>query len=421
MASAGSKKARKATRGGVIAVLDVGTSKICCFIARQHDDGALKVVGVGHQISQGVRAGTIVDMEAAEVAIGAAVHTAEQMAGETIREVTVALTGGQPISQTVAVEVGILDHEVGDNDLRRALAQTRGLFRAGEVELLHAIPVGYNLDGNRSIKDPRGMFGERLGVHMHLLATGAGPVRNLASCIARCHLDIVSLVSSPYAAGLACLVPDELELGVTLIDLGGGTTSIAVFSEGNLVYGDCVPVGGIHVTNDIARGLTTPLVHAERMKILHGNALATPADEREIIDVPQVGEEDRTQTTHVPKSLLISIIQPRLEEIFELVRARLDHSGVARIAGRRVVLTGGASQLAGTRELAQVVLDKQVRLGKPHRINGLTEANGGPAFTTAAGLLQHTVNPPLEIPTSGRGAGSGGLWGRLTGWLRENL
>ena len=177
-------------------------------------------------------------------------------------------------------------------------------------------------------------------------------MRNHHRRVGRCHLDIDALVVSPYAAGLACLVEDEIDLGVTVIDMGGGTTTIGVFFDGNLVFADCVPVGGGHVTNDIARGLSTPLAHAERMKTLYGSAIASTRDEREMIAVPQIGEEEDGQVNHVPKSLLVGIIAPRLEETFELVRNRLEASGFDKVAGRRVVLTGGACQLHGVRELA---------------------------------------------------------------------
>jgi cell division protein FtsA len=228
---------------------------------------------------------------------------------------------------------------------------------------------------------------------------------------------------SPFAAGLSCLVEDEMDLGVTLIDMGGGTTSISVFFDGKMVWTDSVPIGGSHVTSDIARGLTTPLAHAERLKTLYGSALPAPSDEREIIDVPQIGEEDRAQAHHVPKSLLVGIIQPRLEEVFEFVRGRLDASGFAKLAGRRVVLTGGASQLPGMRELAQQVLDKQVRLGRPLRIGGLAESVGGPAFSAAAGLLAYAVQQHAEAPALAplmEPSGSGWL-GRMGNWLRDNL
>jgi cell division protein FtsA len=418
----GGKKPKRATRGGVVAALDVGSTKVCCFIARVEDQGNVKVVGVGHQLAAGVRAGAINDMEAAETSIGAAVHAAEQMAGETIRDVVVNVSGGYPVSHTFNAEVSVPGQEVTDSDLRRALAHARAMQIGPDSTLIHALPVGFSLDGNRGIRDPKGMYGDRLAVHVHVITAAAGAVRNLQTCVARCHLDIESMVVSPYASALATLVEDEMELGVACIDMGGGTTTISVFFEGQMVWTDCIPVGGSHVTNDIARGLTTPVVHAERMKTLYGSAMASAADEREMIDVPQVGEEERASGNHVPKSLLVRIIQPRLEEIFELVRSRLEQSGFAKLAGRRVVLTGGASQLPGTRELAQLILDKQVRLGRPTRIGGLAEANGGPAFSTAAGLLIHAVRHPTELPVSAHEAMTGGgIWGRVGSWLRENL
>jgi cell division protein FtsA len=422
MAFNAGKRVKRPVRGGVIAALDVGTTKVCCFIARVEDGGVLRITGIGHQVSRGLRAGTIVDMDAAEQAIGTTVHTAEQMAGETIREVLVNISGGQPTSQTSNVEVPIGGHEVNDADVRRALAQARQFQGSADHELIHSIAVGYAIDGNRGIRDPRGMFGDKLGVQLHTVTAGSSAVRNLTTCIARCHFDIDSFVVSPYAAALAALVEDEMELGCTLIDMGGGTTTISVFFDGKCVYTDCVPVGGGHVTNDIARGLTTPVAHAERMKTLYGSAVANAADEREIIDVPQVGEDEPSQANHVQKSLLVGIIQPRLEEIFELVRARLEVSGMGKVAGRRVVLTGGASQLPGTRELAQLILDKQVRLGKPMRINGLADATGGPAFSTAAGLLAFAVQSQAELPGfSAENDPPKHLWGRVGLWLKENL
>lgn len=418
----GAKKPKRPARGGIVAALDVGSTKVCCIVARTEDAGSARVIGVGHQIATGVRAGSIIDMEAAETSIGAAVHAAEQMAGETIRDVVVNLSGGYPVSHAFNAEVPVSGHEVTDGDIRRAMAHARSLQIGPDQELVHALPVGFALDGNRGIRDPKGMYGERLGVQIHAITASAGAVRNLRTCVARCHLDIESLVVSPFASGLACLVEDEMELGSACIDMGGGTTTISVFFEGNLVWTDCIPVGGSHVTNDIARGLTTPVVHAERMKALYGSAMATAADERESIDVPQVGEEERGGTNTVPKSFLTRIIQPRLEEIFELVRSRLEQSGYARLVGRRVVLTGGACQLPNTRELAQLILDKQVRIGRPTRIAGLNEAHGGPAFSTAAGLLLHAVRNPTELMVAGHEAASAtGLLGRVGLWLRENL
>jgi cell division protein FtsA len=357
------------------------------------------------------------------MAVLTTVHAAEQMAGETIEDVVLNLSGGYPASQTVGVEVPLAGREVGEHDLHRVLMHGSQINGNSERRLIHSIPVGYSIDGSKGIRDPRGMFGDRLGVDMHVVTAAAGAVRNLTTCVAKCHLDIKALVVSPYASGLAALVDDEMDLGVTVIDMGAGTTSLAVFFDGHVVYTDSVPIGGAHVTNDIARGLSTPLVHAERMKTLYGNCLATPADEREIIQVPQVGEEETGITNPIPRSILIGIIQPRLEETFELVRSRLEASGFDRVAGRRVVLTGGASQLGGVRELAALVLDKQVRMGRPIRVHGLADATGGPAFTTAAGLLTYALQaePETMRPTRPEGDLSGGLFGRFGSWLKENF
>ncbi len=409
-------------RGGVLAALDVGTGKVCCFIARASADGP-QIIGIGHQLSRGVRNGVIVDLDAASASVLSAVHAAEQMAGETINEVVVNLSGNFPPSRIINVEFATAGHEIGDADMRRVLEQGYHLKDAPDREVIHSIPVGFSIDGSRGIRDPRGMFGKKLGVNMHIVAVKPAAVRNITAAVGRCHLEIAGLVVSPYAAGLAALVDDEMDLGVTIVDMGAGTTTIGVFFDGNLVFADCVPVGGGHVTNDIARGLSTPLIHAERMKTLYGSALSSPSDERETISVPQVGEEDEGQANHVPKSLLVGIISPRLEETFELVRNRLEASGYDKLAGRRVVLTGGACQLPGARELAGLILDKQIRIGRPLRVAGLAEATGGPAFSTGIGLLHFAMSERAETPRQARAsiAPRAGLMGRVGNWLKENF
>jgi cell division protein FtsA len=417
------RKPRLTTRSGVIAALDIGSSKISCLIGKIEDSGRPTIVGIGHQLSRGVKNGTIVDMDEAEMAILTAVHAAEKMSAETIDEVVVNLSGGYPASQTVGVEVAIAGHEVGDADLRRVLEHGRAIDVGPDRQVVHSIPVGYTIDGNRGIRDPRGMYGDRLGVTMHIVTAAAGAARNIATCVNRCHLEVSALVVSPYASGLATLVEDEKDLGVTVIDMGGGTTGIAVFFDGQVVFTDTIAIGGNHVTSDIARGLSTPLVHAERMKTLYGSALTSPSDERELINVPQIGEDGSGSPNQVAKSILVGIIQPRLEETFELVRARLEASGFDKIAGRRVVLTGGAAQLTGARELAQLVLDKQVRMGRPIRIAGLAESTAGPAFSTAAGLIAYAMRREAELRPQLRPerAHAQGLFLRVGGWLRENF
>jgi cell division protein FtsA len=416
--------AKTRTRHGPIATLDIGTTKVACFVARAGDDGALKVLGIGHHWSRGIRNGAVVDMEEAEASIRAAVDAAEQMADERIQDVVVNLSGGQPTSASVTVEVSIHGHEIGDADIRRMLDLARDHTASDERELIHAIPVGFTVDGNDGVRDPRGMFGARLAVTVHQVSAAVGPIRNLATVVQRCHLDIESRVVAAYASGLACLVDDEKDLGVTCIDMGGGTTTIAVFEGGHLVHTDSIPLGGVHVTNDIARGLSTPLAQAERLKTLYASATASPSDDREILKVPLVGEDEDGAANQVPRSTLVQIVRPRLEETFELVRGQIEAAGFDRLASRRVVLTGGASQMQGVRELAALVLDKQVRLGRPAGFHGLPESTGGPAFATCAGLLRYAAQNQAERPaheTRMAEAEAGGKFARLGGWLRKNF
>ncbi len=413
---------RRRPHGSLVAALDVGTTKVCCFIARVEPDRP-QVIGIGHQISRGLRNGAIVDLEAAGASIANAVHAAEEMAKETIEQVVANLSGGFSASRIIKAEIGIAGHEVGEAELQRVLDQGYLLREPGDRQIVHSVPVGFSIDDSRGIRDPRGMYGERLGVNMNVVTAAAAGVRNHTAAIGRSHLEVEALAVSPYAAGLSCLVEDEIGLGVTVIDMGGGTTTIAVFFDGNLIFADSVPVGGCHVTNDIARGLSTPVAHAERMKTLFGTAISASTDEREMIAVPQIGEEEDGQVNHVPKSLLVGIIAPRIEETFEMVRNRLEASGFDKVAGRRVVLTGGACQLHGTREFAGLILDKQVRIGRPLRVAGLAEATAGPAFSAAVGLLHFAMSEHAETPPAKRTAvGSpSGIFGRFGHWLRENI
>ncbi|MDF3074355.1 MAG: ftsA [Alphaproteobacteria bacterium] len=409
-------------RNGIIAALDIGSSKVCCFIARVEGNNQLRVVGIGHQPSSGIKGGNIVDMEAAEHALSSAVNAAEQMCGERVEEVIVGVGGGYPASHTFGVEVAIGGHEVADKDIRRVLSQVHLPAETSDRDLIHTMPIGYSIDGRGGVRDPRGMYGERLGVDVHLVTAASGAMRNLGICVKRSHLEIADRCVTSFAAGLASLVQDEMDLGVTLIDMGGGTTSIAVFYDGNLIYTDSIPVGGNHVTHDIARGLSTPVADAERMKILYGRSTNKPNDEYEIIDVPLIGEQEHTEPNHVPRSVLVGIIRPRIEETFELVRGRLEASGVDKLTGRRIVLTGGASQLDGIAQSAAQILNKQVRNGRPVRVTGLAEATGGPAFSACAGLLTYALRAQSTgtAPTV-PGETEASRFGRLGSWLRENF
>ncbi|WP_181702535.1 cell division protein FtsA [Chthonobacter albigriseus] len=417
----------------VVSVLDVGTSKICCVIARlmPRPSGdvlpgrthAIEVLGFGFQRSRGIKAGAVVDLEQAEKAIRLAVDSAERMAGLTVESLIVSVSCGRLGSETFSAGFDMAGREVSDADIQRVLdAGSQHTVKDGRA-VVHALPIGYALDGNRGIRDPRGMLGQQLAVDTHVVTADSAPIRNLEICINRAHLEVETMVATAYGSGLATLVDDEAQLGVACVDIGGGTTKIAVFADGHFVHVDGFALGGHHVTMDLARGLSCRLVDAERIKTLHGSVIGVDSDERDMITVEPVGDDD--VPTHVPRSHIVQIITPRVEEILEVVRDRLHASGFAGRVGRRIVLTGGASQLTGLAELARKVLGRNVRLGRPVGVAGLPEAARGAPFATAVGLLIYPQVAQIEQFSSRRPrlalAANGGFVSRVGQWIRESF
>lgn len=414
-------------KGSLLAALDVGSSKTACFIGRIVDDkGGFEIVGVGHRPSKGIKNGKIIDLEAAESVIRQTVHAAENMAadvmrGYPLREVVANVSGMHVRSFGHSVQVDIGGHDITDTDVRMALAKAQEREANEQLELIHTIPTFYRVDGQDGIRDPRGMFADNMQVDINLVTGDAVALRNLACCVERSHLDISALCVGSYASGLSSLVDDEVDLGCTVIDIGGGVTSISVFHSGYMIYCDAIPLGGASITNDIAKGLTTSVEYAERMKIMYGSAMAGQTDDTDLINVPTLGDDERSAPNHIPRSYLIGIIQPRLEEILEMVRAKLVDCGLDKVIGRRVVLTGGTSQLAGIKDLAGHVLDKQVRMGRPIKLSGLPDAVSGPAFSTVSGLLtyaaEHVDEMPAEIMARAR---PDSMVERAKLWFKEN-
>jgi cell division protein FtsA len=376
----------RAPRSGPFGVLDIGSSKIACLIGRAESDGRLRALGFGWHKSNGIKSGGIVDIEQAERAIRAAVGAAEDMADTRLKSVYVNLSCGQPASRQFNVQWQVDGRAVTAEDIKRVVRDARNRALAEGRVIIHALPLSFSTDETPGIQDPRGIYCDTLTAQLHVIDTGSTALRTLSACLARCELELGPLVSAPFAAGLAALVGDEREIGATVIDMGGGTTTMAVFADGQVLHTAQIPFGGIHVTNDIARVMSTTVSHAERIKALYGNCASSPDDLRELLAVPQVGEDDQ-QIAQMPRSMLVSIIRPRLEEIFEMVRERLETSGLGPKAGGRVVLTGGASQLGGVRELAAQVLERSVRLGRPGNMIGLPDAASAPNFAGLVGLL----------------------------------
>ncbi|MDO9499413.1 cell division protein FtsA [Falsiroseomonas sp.] len=415
------ERRRRGARSGVFGVLDIGTTKVVCLIARIEGDGEPRVLGFGWQRGRGVKGGSIIDLEEAERAVRAAVGQAEEMADTQLSGAIVNLSCGQPDSRLLHVQWPIGGRAVTEQDLRAILTEGRRRGTEDGRETVHGSPVSFTVDATPGVEDPRGMVCDTLGARVHLVDASQAALRNLGACLARCDLEVEELVSSPLAAGLATLVEDEKRIGCTVIDMGGGTTSLAVFSEGQLIHTAQIPVGGWQVTNDLARVLSTPINHAERLKTLHGGAMGAADDEREMLPVPLVGE-DEDHIARVPRAMIVNIIRPRLEETFEFVRERLEAAGVAKEAGTRVVLTGGASQLIGARELAARVLDRQVRIGRPRSVRGLPETAGGPPFAAAIGLLAWGAGEGRPLIDIAPGADrNGGMLRRFIEWLRVRV
>ena len=414
---------RNQNRHGYIAVLDIGTMKIACLIATITEDGSFAVTGVGHQLAKGIKSGVITDIVEAGTSITAAVHAAEQMAGVTVEEVYVSVNGANLKSRHVAVELDVLADGVSDQDIADIIHEGCDSLRGDDAAVLHCFPAHYTLDSARNLRDPRGMIGKKLGAELQIITAREQYLKNLSQCIGRAHLNVADYVLAGHASALSSLEKDEMDLGVTHIDMGGGVTSFSVFVGGRNIYSDSIPVGGNHVTSDIAQGLSTSLHHAERLKTLHGSAINSVKDSEVMIDVPQLGErEDEDEPTTMPRAMLVGVIRPRMEEIFEMIRDKLEASGADKIAGRRCVITGGASQMLGVREMAARMLGKQVRRGKPAAIAGLAEAISGPAFSTVIGMLHYVRHRPWEEEIlNAANQRKGWLPERIVNWFRENF
>jgi cell division protein FtsA len=423
------------SRSKIIAALDIGSTKICCMIAEvqaPRQKGVvdpkqlLKIIGFGQTLSRGVRGGAIVDINEAECAVRLAVDAAERMASVAIDSVYVSVSGGRPQSQCYAGRVRTQTGVVGPRDIENAVSAALLNVSVGNRSVLHLAPVSHGLDGVGNIAKPLGMHGEELRADIAVTTIDPAYLRNLELVVERSHLHAAGFVIAPYAAAKSGLTADEMELGSLVIELGGAMTNIGLFANGKLVAADSVPLGGMHVTNDIAQGLSTTIAHAERMKTLFGTVLPDGHSEREMLAVPLLGERGVDTVQKVPKSYLTNILAPRLEEIFELVAEKISGPTFASQAVGRVVLTGGASQLTGIRDLATTVLGRQVRLASTLPQSGLPDHARHAAFAVAMGTLCYAVKPdqhylvPHEAVTAFKRSQMG--YARRVGqWLADAL
>ena len=427
---------RAALQRGVVAVLDVGTSKIACLVLRfepgdeMREDGLgplagqsqFRVIGAATTRSRGVRFGEVDAMQETERAIRTAVQAAQKMAQTRVDHVIACFSGAHPRSYGLAGEIELHEGQVSEQDVARVLAACDVPDFGQGREVLHAHPVNFAIDHRSGFGDPRGHVGNRLAADMHLLTIDTGAVQNLLYCIRRCDLEIAGLASSSYVSGLASLVEDEQELGAACIDMGGGATGLSIFIKKHMIFAESVRLGGDHVTSDISKGLQVPLATAERIKTIHGGVHATGMDDREMIEIGADCGDWEKDRRKVSRTELIGIMRPRVEEILEEVRTILDAAGFDQLPSQQIVLTGGASQIPGLDMLAARILGQNVRLGRPLRVQGLPQAATGAAFSSTVGMCLFAANPQdewwdFEIPAERYPARS---LRRAVKWFKDN-
>jgi len=404
----------KHARHPLITGLDVGTTKVCAVIGEVTPAGGLDVIGIGTSPSRGLRKGVVVNIDSTVEAIKKAVGEAEQMAGVEVGSVYAGLSGGhiRGVNSRGVVAVSGKNKEVGPADLERALEAARAINLPPDREIIHVLPQTYVVDDQDGVKEPLGMSGVRLEVEVHIVTAAVTSVQNVIRSVNRAGLTVQDIVLEPLAASEAILSPDEKELGVLLIDIGGGTTDVALFRDGAIWHTGVLALGGDHISNDIAVGLRTPTAEAEELKKRHGCALTALVREEETVDVPSVGGRKPRQLS---RQILSEIIQPRVEEIFTLVARDLARAGLEDAPAAGVVVTGGTAIMDGLPELAGQVFDLPVRRGTPEGVGGLDDVVQSPIFATAVGLALYGIRTGGGAFDAGDGRGVARMWE----WVKE--
>jgi cell division protein FtsA len=406
-------------------VADIGTSKIAAAIIVPSDDAqnpfGFRIAGLGLQKSKGVKAGVLVDLDDAETALRAAIAQAERAAGVTVEGVTVSIACGRLKSQHFAASTETETGVVSDEDLQRLMAAGRAYGEREGRTLLHMNHLGFKLDSAAGIADPRGLSGHKMSAQFHAVNADEAPVRNVLLLIERCFLECQGLVAAPYASALAVTAQEDRDIGVTCIDLGAGTSSIAQFADGKFIGAEVVPVGSQHISFDVARALQTSIGEAERLKTLYGSLFAAQSDEHETFSYG-LTDKDTDEASTCSRAQLAEIVRPRITQISGLLRDRLSASPANAYAGERIVLTGGASQLIGIGELMTNELGRPVSVAAPQGVPGLGQSVSGPQFATLVGLARAAAagGADIEFEHQRRQQGQGYL-GRVGTWLKTGF
>jgi cell division protein FtsA len=399
--------------------LDIGTSKIVATVAEVQPDGAFEVIGMGSHPSRGLKKGVVVNIDSTVNAIQRALEEAELMADCKIREVYTGIAGSHIKSFNSHGMVAIKDKEVTQADVDRVIETARAVNIPMDQQTLHILTQEFIIDGQEDVREPLGMSGVRLEVKVHIVTGAVSAAQNIIKCVRRCGLEVRDLILQPLASALAVLSEDEKDLGVCLVDIGGGTTDIAVFTGGAIRHTSVIPIAGDQITNDIAMALRTPTKDAEDIKMAHGCALRILADAQDMVEVPGVGERGPRQLS---RQTLAEVIEPRVEELFSLVQAELRRSGFEELLSSGIVLTGGSAAMQGMVELGEEVFHMPVRLGIPQYVGGLAEVVKTPRFSTGVGLLlagleQHRQHHLIKM----QGSSLKQIFERMKGWFAGNF
>ncbi len=406
--------AKKSDRNLIVG-LDIGTSKVSCIVGEVGPEGDIEVVGLGTHASKGLKKGVVVNLESTVQSIQRAVDEAELMAGCRINSVYAGIAGSHIISMNSHGIVAIKDKEVTQGDVDRVIDSARAVAIPADQKILHILPQEYVIDRQEGIKEPVGMSGIRLEARVHIVTGAVSAAQNIVKCIRRCGLEVEDIILEQLASSAAVLTDDEKDLGVCLVDIGGGTTDIAVFTDGAIRHTAVIPIAGDQVTNDIAVALRTPTQFAEEIKIKHACALTQLASLEDLIEVPSIGERPIRQISRLN---LAEIVEPRYEELLLLVQAELRRSGFEDLIAAGIVLSGGSAQVEGLTELAEEIFHVPVRIGMPQAVSGLNEVLRNSAYATGAGLLMFGRQQHLHGEHFGSvGPGFRGMWNRMKTWF----
>lgn len=404
-------------RDHILVGLDIGTTKICAIVAEAVDAGGLNIIGVGSSPSRGLRKGVVVDIESTVESIKKAVEEAELLAGVQINSVYTGIAGSHISAENCKGVVALKRAEVTREDIQRAIESARTLaVIPHERKILHVLPREFMVDGQEGVREPLGLSGYRLEVNVHVITGAVTSAQNIVKCVNRAGLDVVDIILQPLASSEAVLSQEERDLGVAMVDLGGGTTDLAIFLDGSIRHSAVLPIGGQNLTKDLAFGLLTSQTEAEKIKTQYGVARTELVTSHQTVEVPSVG--DRPARTFSRRDVA-EILEPRVDEMFELVRREIRRAGYEGILGAGVVITGGTSLLEGMPDAAEKILNLPARRGVPSGVGALRDQVSHPSHSTGVGLLLHARRHVDELETAG--LRNGGTWARMFGWTKKVL